>query len=90
MIVTYRNWWKEALLTSLFWCPPLGLVALFYVISGELSQNRGNDKMAIAFSLRARFWLRSALYVGLACFTIFGCYVFWKGGELIPVIGTFY
>lgn len=91
VLAQYRRLWKEALLASLLWCPPLGLMALVYVARGENQYRQGNRHAAARESMVAQVWLRRSLYAGLAIFTAFAAAVFFHFGAIwVPALNTFY
>lgn len=85
-----KNWLRESLFLALFWFPPIGVLTLYYVVQREKSLKEGDITQAVRHSSNARYWVENGIICGIGFLTIIAAYVFIKGGDLIPVLSSFY
>jgi hypothetical protein len=73
------NYLVAAVLLSLCWCTPLGLVALVYAGKGSGAKEAGNTQMATELAEKARLWTWIAFGAGA---------LIWVGYALIVMLGV--
>lgn len=70
--------------------PPLGLSGLIYLIAGFVFEHYGNTKKAEHSFQVSNQIIEISIYAFLTLMVIGTFFVFWMGGNLISVIGSFY
>lgn len=80
---------SPAILSAIIF-PPLGLSGLFYLIAGFILEYYGKPQAAErSFEVSNRM-IKLSVYGFLTLMLIGTSVVFWMGGNLISVIGSFY
>lgn len=80
---------SPALLSVVFF-PPLGIGGLWYLIAGFVYQQLGKKEAAEQSFVLSNKMIEMSVYGFLILITIASLIVFWMGGSLISVIGSFY
>jgi hypothetical protein len=75
---------------SLVFFPPLGIGGLLYLIAGFVYQHLGKKEAAEHSFVISNKMIEMSVYGFLILITIASFIVFWMGGSLISVIGSFY
>lgn len=73
------NYLVAAVLLSLCWCTPLGLVALVYAGKGSGMKEAGNVAKASEYGVKARMWAWIAFGAGL---------LIWVGYAMVIMLGV--
>lgn len=70
--------------------PPLGFSGLIYLIAGFVFEHYGYTQKAEHSFRVSNQIIEISIYAFLSLMVIGTCFVFWMGGSLISVIGSFY
>lgn len=70
--------------------PITGLGGILHLVFASIHIRKGENVRGERSIRMATYWIQASIYMALAVITIFAILVFFMGGKLIPVLGSFY
>lgn len=67
----FNPYFLEAILTTIFCCSPIGIVAIIYAVKAKSKIKIGDMQSAVEYSQEARMWYWIALGVSLTLLTFY-------------------